>query len=73
MEPKGAAIGPGRQAQRWGSWAHLVQSPAALPAPAERVGGGWSAETCGTRRGWGTERPQGDIVLSAGRGPEGAK
>lgn len=36
----------GRQAQRWRSCAHLVQSPPALIAPAERVGGGWSAETC---------------------------
>ena len=44
----------GRQAQRWRSCAHLVQSPPALIAPAERVGGGWSAETCGTRVGWGT-------------------
>ena len=44
----------GRQAQRWRSCAHLVQSLPALLAPAERVGGGWSAETCGTRVGWGT-------------------
>lgn len=43
----------GRQAERWRTGAHLVQGGPALLAPAEGVGGGWSAETCGTRVDWG--------------------